>query len=187
MLHPKRLKSFARNDVHETSISQSEICCKRLFPQQRSVNVELKDRARVMVASFFLFEAVDRNIQDIKRMARQAWESWGSWSSDIGTTLDQAASSSLGRQGSSGARTVRGGAVVTARLVGHACHHDRWGGPLRSRCEWSPSSSEPITLHDPVPPIPCRFPLRPFPRYRAVSQGNWLVNSVKPPSPCATP
>lgn len=60
-------------------------------------------------------------------------------------------------------------------------------GPLRSRCEWLPSSSEPITLSEPVPPVPCRFPLRLPPPYRAVSQGNWLVNSVKPPSPCTAP
>ena len=63
----------------------------------------------------------------------------------------------------------------------------RQEGPLRSRCDWPPSSSEPITLREPVPPVPCLAPFRLSPPYRAVSQGNWLVNSVKPPSPCATP
>ena len=46
-------------------------------------------------------------------MARKTWESWGSWSSDVRQMLDQAAGSSLGRQGPSGARIVREGAAST--------------------------------------------------------------------------
>ncbi len=33
-------------------------------------------------------------------------------------------------------------------------------GPLRSRCDWPPSSREPVTLREPVPPVPCLFFLR---------------------------
>ena len=31
-------------------------------------------------------------------------------------------------------------------------------GPLRLRCDWPPSSSESITLREPVPPVPCLAP-----------------------------
>ncbi len=77
---------------------------------------------------------VDRNPRDSTRMARQAWESWGSWSHDVGHTLDQAAGSSLGRQGSSGARTALG---VTNRCPGLCSHaltqrRDSFEGPGRA-------------------------------------------------------
>ncbi len=47
-----------------------------------------------------------------------------------------------------------------AKLVGHPCHHDRWEGPLRSRCEGPPSSSQSIPLREPVPPVPRLVRLR---------------------------
>ena len=75
-----------------------------------------------------------------------------------------------------------------AKLVGHACRHDRREAPLRPRGDWTPSSSEPITRREPVPSVLGGFALlRLSPPYRAVSQGNWLVNPVKSPSPCGAP
>lgn len=52
--------------------------------------------------------------RDSNRRSRQAWESW---SSDVGTTPTKAGSSP-GRQGPSGARTMRGGAAATLSLWG---------------------------------------------------------------------
>ena len=49
--------------------------------------------------------------------------------------------------------------LCDARLVEDARHHDRWEAPLRSRRAEPPSAREPITLHAPVPPVPCRSPL----------------------------
>ena len=55
-------------------------------------------------------------------------------------------------------------AAVWIRKEGR--RHDklvRQEGSLRSRCDWPPSSREPITRREPVPPVPCRFLLRPPP------------------------
>ena len=73
----------------------------------------------------------------------------------------------------------------------------RQEGPLRSRCEWPPSSSEPITLREPVPLVPCLAPLRLSPtiprsfsgklvgQFRKTAVALRYAMTVPVPSPCS--
>lgn len=63
----------------------------------------------------------------------------------------------------------------------------RQEGHSASRCEGPPSSSELLTRRELVPPVLCRPPLRASQKYRAVSQGNWVVNCFQARSPCGAP
>ena len=146
----------------------------------RGVGGDVETLIAAQNPSFSSISPIDRNTRAIKRMARKAWESWGSWFDDVGRTLGQAASSSLGRLGPSGARTVWGGVAATRRswgtrviMTGGRGHSDHGvNGRLRHvRLSRYVNLSLPLRV-----PSSSDCP----PQYRSVSQGNWLVNSVKP-------